>query len=575
MSAISAFADDLLWDMLRLSPDLSAELGLGEVNDRGLPVDKVVDFSDEAGARRRALMDSRRADFARLSTAGSTPDDRVTWQVLRYLLDDGAFGLFAGAAGRGFAEVPYPVNHLSGWHPSMLMMMVRDSVIEGADDARAYLDRLSALPAAIDGVIAALAAREAEAIVAPEVTLRKSLADLRAFVATGPDHNPLITAFRSKVLPVLGPASTPYVQAAERLWTDRVAPAYARLIDAVETQVARAGGDAGYWRLPKGEDWYAWALRSHTTTDLTPDEVHAIGLEEIDRVQARIRSEFKALGIEGDDIANLYAAISGPEHLAFAGHAPGRDKALAQTTELIERLDERSKPLFERSPSAAVEVELIAPEAEDSLHSHYTPPAPKSGRPGRFSFNLKAALGRPSWEVPVLCAHETTPGHHTQLALAQDLPLCAFRRTVVFTAYIEGWAKYAETLLDHELMDDPYVRLGRLRGELYSSVNLALDTGVHAHRWSLDQAERFFVSHTGVDTNFARSIVERCLVWPGQLTAYKVGMLKMLQVRDRLAARPGGGGVKAFHSHMLNRGALPLSMLGDGPGESTAGGGMP
>lgn len=277
-------------------------------------------------------------------------------------------------------------------------------------------------------------------------------------------------------------------------------------------------------------------------------------------MQAQIRAEFRALGVEGDDIAGLYARISGSEHAAFGGGEVSRDRALAETTAMIEQLAARAAPLFDRLPRAGVEISLVAPESEDSLHSQYTPPAPKAGRPGRFSLNLKSALERPGWEVPVLCAHETTPGHHTQLALAQELPLCAFRRTVVFTAYIEGWAKYAESLLDRTLMDDPYVRLGRLRGELYSSVNLALDTGVHARRWSRERAAGFFREQTGVGEDFAEAIADRCLVWPGQLTAYKVGMLKMLDVRDGMAAR-GAGDPKAFHSAVLNRGALPLSLL--------------
>jgi uncharacterized protein (DUF885 family) len=215
--------------------------------------------------------------------------------------------------------------------------------------------------------------------------------------------------------------------------------------------------------------------------------------------------------------------------------------------------------LFSRLPRAPVEVELVAPEAEENQHSRYTPPA--SGRPGRFSLNLKSTLERPGWELPVLCAHEATPGHHTQLALAQELPLGAFRRTVVFTAYIEGWAKYAETLVDHALMDDPHVRLGRLRGELYSSVNLAVDTGVHWAGWSRDKACRFFQDETGAPRAFAESIVDRSLVWPGQLCAYKIGMMKMFEIRDRFGAQHDTGRMRAFHSAVLERGALPLGVL--------------
>lgn len=560
MSTTDTFADDLLWEMLTLSPDLAAELGLGEVSGRSLARGRLLDYSDDAGARRRSLMDERRHAFARLA-APASPDDRTTHRVLSYLLEDGAFGLYAGAGGRDFPEIPFPVNHLSGWHPSMVMMLVRDHQVRTADDADEYLQRLDAIPDAIDGVIQALAARASEGVVAPRSTLALSLAEIEAFAADPPAANPLVASFRDKVDRALGAAAaSSWAARAEAAWTTAIAPAYVRLIGAIGGQLTRAGDeDGGFWRLPRGEAWYAWLLRSHTTTDLTPDAVHEIGLEEIARVQARITGEFAALGIRGADISELYAAISGPDHAAFGGRPVSRAEALDETRALIDRLARASAPLFERLPRAGVEVDLVAPNSEASQHSQYTPPALGSGRPGRFSLNLKSTLERPGWELPVLCAHEATPGHHTQLALAQELPLCDFRRTVVFTAYIEGWAKYAESLLDHELMDDPYVRLGRLRGELYSSVNLVLDTGVHARRWPRAQAATFFREQTGVPVAFAESIADRCLVWPAQMTAYKVGMLKLNDLRARMAARPGGP--KAFHSAVLGRGALPLAIL--------------
>jgi uncharacterized protein (DUF885 family) len=559
VSRISAFADALLWDMLSLSPDLAAELGLGDVNGRALPVGGLIDGSDAAVGARRAMMARRRTELTRLPTADLDDDDRTTSAVLRYLLDEGAFGAFAGAAGRSFPEAPYPVNHLSGWHQGMVMMLVRDSVIADADGAEAYLQQMAAIPAAIDGVIAAMAAREAEGIAPPRSTLRKSLAEIEAFLAAA--RNPLVDALRNKAAATIEPAASAHAERGERLWRGTIAPAYARLLSAIEAQLARAGDDAGLWRLPDGDAWYAWLLRSHTTTDLTPEAVHEIGLAETARVQDQIRAEFGRLGIAGGSISELFAAISGPEHAAFSGEATSRTAALERTTEVIETLAARAAPLFARLPRAGVDVTLVPEESEDSIHSQYTPPAPTSGRPGRFSLNLKSTLAQPGWELPVLCAHEATPGHHTQLALAQELPLCAFRRTVVFTAYIEGWAKYAETMLDHQLMDDPYVRLGRLRGELYSSVNLALDTGVHARCWSRGQAARFFSDQTGVSGEFAESIVDRSLVWPGQLTAYKIGMLKLAELRQNMAWRPGGTTPQAFHSAVLERGALPLSLL--------------
>ena len=559
MSRVASFADDLLWEMLALSPDLAVELGVRELDGRALPQDRVPDYSDAACAERRNVIDRCGRALPALAEAAQTQDDRTTWRVLDYLTREGGFGLYSGRAARAWPDIPYPVDHLGGWHVSAESMLARDSVVESRDDAEAWLARLDGLPQAVEGVLEALAARRAEGVLAPRSTLAMSLAQLQGRLAESPDRTLLVAALRKKASAAIGDEEgAGFARRAEAIWRDAVAPAYARLAAATAAELENSDGDCGFWALPEGEAWYAWHLRRQTTTDLTPGEVHQIGLEEVAKVQAQIRDEFQALGIGQGSIPELYAAISGPEQRAFTAAADDRNAALAETAALVARLEATAASLFARLPAAGVEVELIAPDQEDSQHSRYTPPDRSGGRPGRFSLNLKSQSDRPQWELPVLCAHEATPGHHTQLALAQELPLCAFRRTVVFTAYIEGWAKYAETLLDSELMDDPLVRLGRLRGELYSSVNLALDTGVHAQRWTRDRAIRFFRTETGAGAPMAEAIVDRCLVWPGQLAAYKIGMLKMRELRDSFT-----GPVQAFHSAVLDQGALPLTVLDD------------
>jgi uncharacterized protein (DUF885 family) len=558
MSAVEAFADDLLFDMFALSPDLAAELGVTEVNGRTLSNTTLPDCSDAAAAARRALMDERYDRFSAFAATDLAGDEAVTAKVVGYLMKEGAFGPFAGREGRSFLETPYPANHLSGWHPATVDLLVRDHAVGDAEDAEAYLVRLNAIPPAIETLKATLAARQAEGVRAPRTIMSKALADLRAFAAPSPADNVLVGSFRDKLAARSDIDGASFVARAERIVETQVRPAYEGLIEAVEDACAQADGDMGFWRLPDGEAWYAWALRRQTTTRLTPQAVHELGLQEIERVQAEIRREFSALGVEAPSVSALYAAISGGAHQAFGG-STDRAHALAETKALMASLEERSRPLFERLPRAGVEVELIPPEGEESQHSHYTPPSP--GRPGRFSLNVKSALERPGWEVAVLCAHEATPGHHTQLALAQELPLSAFRRAVIFTSYIEGWAKYAETLLDRHLMDDPHVRLGRLRGELYSTVNLVLDTGVHWKRWTREEACSFFQEETGAPRALAESVADRSLVWPGQLCAYKIGMLKMLEIRDRFDAREEPARMRRFHAAVLERGALPLGVL--------------
>jgi uncharacterized protein (DUF885 family) len=558
MSEVEAFADDLLYEMMALAPELAGELGVAEVGGRALPNDSLPDFSDEAAARRRRLMDDRRKALDALRGDARDADASDTFEVVDYLLAHGFFGPFAGHDGAGFPETPYPANHLSGWHPTMVALLARDHVVATPEQADAYLARLEAIPSAVPRLRETMEARDCEGMRTPTSSALKALGEIQSFAAAPPEMNTLVTSFREKLALAPSLDVDTLSTRATRIVAERVLPAYAQLLDAMTEEVANASGDAGYGSLPNGEAWYAWMLSAHATLPLTPQAVHQAGLEETREVQARIREEFRRLGFEGETISDLYGAISTEDRRPFGG-STDRSRALADSFTLVRALEDRARPLFARLPRAPVDIELVATEAEDNQHSRYTPPA--AGRPGRLSLNLKSIVERPDWELAVLCAHEATPGHHTQLALAQELPLCAFRRTVVFTAYIEGWAKYAETLLDYTLMDDPYVRLGRLRGELYSSVNLALDTGIHWAGWSRERACQFFQIETGAPRAFAESVVDRSLVWPGQLCAYKIGMMKMLEIRDRFGAQQSPERMRAFHSAVLERGSLPLGVL--------------
>jgi uncharacterized protein (DUF885 family) len=547
MSAVAAFADDLLYGMAVRSPDLAAELGLRTVGGRALPQDNLPGFDDEAANARNAFMAERRVAFAKLGP-DQDPGDAETRASVDFLLESGWFGGFAGRQGQGFVTQPYPVNHLNGAHPVLTLMLTRDHAIGGQEDAENYLSRLEALGPAIDGATRAQHARNAEGIKPPAHSLAKALDDLRAFVAPSADENLLARKL-------------PDDARAARIVEITVLPAYHRLIEAA--QAAPGGGELGFGALPNGEAHYAWRLAAHTTRDLSPDQVARIGLEETARVQDDIRALFAGLGYEGGDLSDLYARMEADPALQFPTGPQHRDSVWRDAETLARDLERTARPMFRLWPTATMDIQAIPAELEGSMHTHYTPPDRDAGRPGRFSLNIAAMQGRPRAELAVLCCHEGAPGHHTQLALAQELAgLPDFRRAVVFTAYIEGWAKYAETLLDHDLMDDPYVRLGRLRGELYSSVNLVLDTGVHARGWTRDRAARFFREQTGVGADFAKAIADRSLVEPGQMTAYKIGMLTMRDLRARLErARGPTFDIRDFHDLALGHGALPLAVL--------------
>jgi uncharacterized protein (DUF885 family) len=560
MTAIDTFADDLLVRMLTMRPDLATEMGVTAVGDHPLPQDTLPDFSDAGSAAGDALMADAAERLKRIAPP-STGEDAITHRVVRYVLEEGAFAFFRGRAGHRFVDAPYPVNHLSGFHPILVLMLSRDHGIRTADDAEAYLARLAQIPRACAGVEDALKSRAARGVIAPRFTLLASATDMRAFAAAPPAQNVLVASFAAKLRDARIPNSEALVAHAANLVESEIVPAYARVIALVEHLAASAGEERGFWSLPDGAAHYEWLFRASTTSDLSPGEAHSIGHAEIARVQAAIRARFAALGIHGDDIAALYAQISdGPTH-RYARDDTGRAAVWSDANTLMRRFESATRDLFNMRPRAALDLVEVPATLEETMHTHYTPPAADGSRPGRFSLNIALAQGNPRWELATLCAHEGTPGHHLQLAIAQELPIAsAFRRTVVFDAYIEGWAKYAETIPEtHGLLDDPYAQLGRLRGELYSTVNLALDTGVHTKGWSRDQARVFFRDNTGVSEDFAGVIADRCFVTPGQLCSYKVGMMNFLAARERFRGRD----IRDFHDCVLGHGALPLSVLDD------------
>jgi uncharacterized protein (DUF885 family) len=297
-------------------------------------------------------------------------------------------------------------------------------------------------------------------------------------------------------------------------------------------------------------------LRHHTTTELTADDIHTLGLEEVARIQAEMETRFSALGITGVDLAakmNQVARLSGfanKQTIADAYHA------------LIEEADRNLAPLFDLRPEVGVEV--VPVEQPSGAGAYYVEPALDGSRPGSFYVNL-AGGPAPLYTMPTLAYHETIPGHHFQIAIQQrltDIP--AFRIGSRPTAYVEGWALYAEQLAWEAGFydDDPYGDLGRLQSELFRAARLVVDTGIHAQGWSREQAIAYMVENIGYPEATVTSEVERYFVWPGQATAYKIGMISILALRQRARDALGDSfDIKEFHNVILKNGAMPLNIL--------------
>jgi uncharacterized protein (DUF885 family) len=402
----------------------------------------------------------------------------------------------------------------------------------------------------------------------PQFVITKVLEEMRNFVATPAEENILMVALMDKMKEADLPEDEQKriaLEAREAIETTAY-PAYGRLIDFFEELDEEVEGNYGAWSLPDGEEYYRLALKLFTTTDYTPEFIHQMGLAEIDRIQAEILAILES---EGWDVSSGFTAaieeLSENPMFYYSDSGEGRDQILADYQAMIDEISEGLEPYFDVMPEAGVEVERD-PEFKEktSPGAYYNPPAMDGSRPGVFYANLYDIKATPKYSMRTLAYHEAVPGHHFQLAIQQqqeDLPF--FRRLVPFTAYAEGWALYAERLAwELGFQQDPYNNIGRLQAELFRAVRLVVDTGIHAMRWSREQAIDYMLANTGMPESDVVAEIERYFIMPGQATAYKVGMNKILELRELAQTELGDRfDIRDFHNVVLTNGSMPLDIL--------------
>jgi len=382
--------------------------------------------------------------------------------------------------------------------------------------------------------------------------------------------NILATSFKTRVAKIekLTEAQRADFQGrAETAITGKIYPAYQKLIDYFREILSKTTTDDGVWKLPDGDAYYAYCLHENTTTTLRPDEVHELGLREVARIEGDMRTLLDANGFAGQPIGEAMDKLGKDPRFLYPNDDKGRTDALVEYTQLInEAKDRSSKQLFLTIPQAKIEVRRV-PEFKEATApgAYYEAPAMDGSRPGIFFANLRDMNEVPKWSMPTLAYHEGVPGHHWQISTAEELKgLPQFRKVIPFTAYMEGWALYCEWLAKQVgwYDKDPFGDLGRLRDELFRAVRLVVDTGIHAKHWTREQAIAYMHEKTGMGEKEVRSEIERYIVMPGQACAYKVGMLKIQELRARAAKELGVKfDQREFHDTLLKNGALPLEIL--------------
>jgi uncharacterized protein (DUF885 family) len=463
----------------------------------------------------------------------------------------------------------YPVNQLFGVQNQFPSFMANTHRLHDAKDAEYYLDRLAALPTKWDQLTESLQERERRGIIPPRFVIEKVLKEMTDFAAQPASENILATSFKeraAKVNKLSDEQRAEFQQRVERAIEESVYPAYQKLIAYWTELLAKSTTDDGVWKLPEGEAFYAYVLRQYTTVTLNPAEIHAIGVAEVERIEREMLAILAANGFEGQPIAAAVAKLREDPRFLFPNNDDGRAAALAEYKRLIDVALERSRTMFATLPKAPMEVRRV-PEFKEATAAgaYYEAPALDGSRPGVFYANLRDMNEVPKWGMPTLSYHEGVPGHHFQIAIAQELKgLPQFRKLIPFTAYSEGWALYTEWLAKDAgwYEGDPFGDLGRLQAEMFRAVRLVVDTGIHAQRWTREQAIAYMLEKTGMAEGEVTSEIERYIVMPGQACAYKVGMMKIQELRARAQQQLGERfDQREFHDVVLKNGALPLEIL--------------
>jgi uncharacterized protein (DUF885 family) len=477
-----------------------------------------------------------------------SPDQQISYDVYEWYLNDkvqqGAFQYYTFPA--NFSE-----NSVNYW---TLAFFTDIHPFATRQDAEDYVTRLYLVGPKFEQLIESLQTREEMGVILPQSILGWTLSDIGTIAHIIPRRNPYYLDFAGK-LDTLEDLSedekTTLLEAALTAVEESVDPAYDALDEYLQHLESVAPSEDGLWQFPGGAEYYAYTLRSHTTTNLAAEEIHALGLQELDRIHAEMRAIFDELGYPKDEsIVELYQRVA-----RDGGTVPG-DKVVATYESIIEEAEQNLAGVIDIAPSRDVVV-IGGPDG------NYYMVGPLDGsRPPAFYVYVDGPA--PYSIMPTLAYHEAVPGHHIQLALAQEMDLPTFRRYVYFNGYVEGWALYAERLAADLgwYEDDPYSDLGRLRYEARRAARLVVDTGIHAMGWSLDEAIEFMAENMGADSRYLNREVGRYIVYPAQATSYMVGMLEILELRQRAMDQLGDEfDMAEFHRVVLSCGSVPLEIL--------------
>ncbi|MGU3315105.1 DUF885 domain-containing protein [Sphingomonas sp. M6A6_1c] len=559
-AALARLLDDFYKTALDESPTLATSLGV-DTGTRASAKRRLDDASPAALARRKRLVTEQLGQLRRIDRAQLSAPAAINYDAVLYDTEatDAADRRFAyGGTGAGS---PYVLSQLSGAYSGTPDFLDSQHTIATAADCEAYLSRLDAFAVVMDQEIERVRHDAGLGVVPPDFAIDGALGQMKVLRQPAASST-LVTslATRAQAKGIVGD----WQARASAIYDKKVVPALDRQMALLTTLRAKAVHDAGVWRLPDGDAYYAASLRAATTSDLSPDEVHQMGLDVTRELSARADMLFGKLGMTKGTVAERYAGLFKDPRYLYPNTDAGKTKEIADLNALVQAMQLRLPAYFATLPKTPLEIRRIPAATEAASSTHYTEGSLDGTRPGIYWLNLRDTAEAPFWDMPTTTFHEGVPGHHLQITLQRESALPMYRKILFFGAYIEGWALYAEQLADEMnfYRDQPAWELGYIHDALLRSGRLVVDTGIHAKRWSREKAIATLSGIDGDPISLSTQEIERYAVSPGQASSYMVGKITILRLREKAKAALGAAfSIGRFHDAILLAGALPLKVL--------------
>ncbi len=554
-------------DILKEAPEFASTLGVSEEQAGGRYIDRLTDVSRVAARRRLEAARTYLTELQGLSRDTLQGTDPVTYDVaiasLESSIDTGRFEFGGGS------QSPYVVTQLIGAYTQIPDFLDSRHAVTNRDEADAYLARLTAYATMLDQESAMIAEDAGNGMIPPDFCVRGGIAQLTSFANLQPANTVLVQSLARRVGAIDAIAAadkTALTTQAETIVRDQVLPAYRRQIEALNAILPRATHDAGIWSRPQGEEIYASGLKAYTTTNMTADEVHNMGVELVNSINAEMDTILKAEGMTRGTVAERMAALQRRPDQLYPNTDAGRTQLLADLNTQVQEIQARMSEVCGTLARTPLEIVRVPEYIQAGAPGGYYQNGSLDGtRPGQYYINLRDTSEWPKFSLPTLSYHEGVPGHHWQISIQQEAQGLPFFRTALsfFGAFAEGWGLYAEQLADEMgvYTNNQINKLGYLQSAAFRASRLVVDTGMHSKRWSREQAIQSMMQATGNDETSTVTEIERYAVWPGQACSYMVGKQAILRMRESARTTLGANfDIKGFHDTLLTNGATPLTV---------------